>query len=104
MVKSPTALVFICASVHPSFFANLISKVTRIIIFKLFNVCQLSVITYYENTRKLVADYLMIYCLIRLTPTNKLTHAVDRCHHKVNDDIVYSAKMVVLVIFLFKSY
>ena len=52
----------------------------------------------------LFADYLMIYRLIRLTPTNKLTHAVDRCHHKVNDDIVYSAKMVILVIFLFKSY
>ena len=52
----------------------------------------------------LFADYLMIYRLIRLTPINKLTHAVDRCHYKVDDDTVYSAKMVVLVIFLFKSY
>ena len=50
------------------------------------------------------ADYSMIYRLIHLTPTNKQTHAVDICHHKVDDDIVYSAKMVVLVIFLFKSY
>ena len=38
MVKSPTALVFVRASVypsiHPSFFSNLISKVTSIIILK----------------------------------------------------------------------
>ena len=47
----------------------------------------------------LFADYLMIYSLIRLTPTNKVTHAVDRCHHKVDDYIVYSAKMVVLFVF-----